>query len=113
MTRFVLLAIVLASPLAAAERKAPPWEKPTEVGRNLYRKNCIVCHDIAQAETEKIGPSLFRLFQNETLPSSGAKPSVEYVRVKTQFGGSEMPAFLQRLTTDQIDQIIDYIGTQK
>ncbi len=111
MIRLVLVVVIAVSALSAAERKAPPWEKTADVGRNLYRQNCIVCHDIEQAETEKIGPSLYRLFQQETLPS-GAKPSVEYVRVKTQFGGSEMPAFLQRLTTDRIDQIIDYIRTK-
>jgi mono/diheme cytochrome c family protein len=111
--RFALLALALAAALPAQEKKPPPWEKPLEVGRALYRENCIVCHDIEQAETKKIGPSLFRLFQNETLPSSGGKPSIEYVRVKTQFGGQEMPAFIQRLTTGQIDQIIGYIETKR
>ena len=47
------------------DQNAPPWEDTTKVGRALYRENCIVCHDIEKRETQKLGPSLFRLFQNE------------------------------------------------
>ena len=109
---FVLVA-VLAPALAAADRKPPPWEKPIQVGRYLYLQNCSVCHEINKAETKKLGPSLFRLFQNEKLPFSGGKPSVEYVRIKTQFGGDVMPPFVNKLSADQINKIIAYIQTKK
>ncbi len=108
-----VLSAALAPALAAADRKPPPWEKPIQVGRYLYLQNWSVCHEINKAETKKLGPSLFRLFQNEKLPFSGGKPSVEYVRFKTQFGGDVMPAFASKLTPDQISKIIAYIQTQK
>ena len=108
-----VLAAALAPALAAADRKPPPWEKPLQVGRYLYLQNCSVCHEINKAETKKLGPSLFRLFQNEKLPFSGGKPSVEYVRIKTQFGGDVMPAFVNKLTAGQISKIIAYIQTKK
>lgn len=111
--RFAVLFALLALGLPAAEKKAPPWERQVEMGRDLYRENCVVCHDIESAETQKRGPSLFRLFQNEKLPYSGGKPSLEYVRFKTQFGGDEMPAFLNRLTADQIDEVIAFIRSKK
>lgn len=108
-----VLAAALAPALAGADRKPPPWEKPIQVGRYLYLQNCSVCHEINKAATKKSGPSLFRLFQNEKLPFSGGKPSVEYVRFKTQFGGDVMPAFVNKLTGDQISKIIAYIQTKK
>ncbi len=102
-----------AVPATAADRKPPPWEKLNHIGRGLYRENCIVCHDIEAAETKKLGPSLFRLFQNEKLPFSGGKPSVEYVRVKVQFGGDVMPPYVNRLSAAEIEKIIAYIKTKK
>ena len=105
--------LVLLLPVSGAERKPPPWEKSNHVGRALYRENCIVCHDIERAETKKLGPALFRLFQNEKLPFSGGKPSVEYVRIKIQFGGDVMPPYVNRLNTSQIEDIIAYIKTKK
>ncbi len=108
----LLLLGAAASPLVASS-KVPPWEKPLQVGRNLYRENCIVCHDIHKAETKKLGPSLFRLFQNEKLPFSGGTPSEAYVDIKIQFGGDVMPAFVNKLTPGQIKRIIEYIRTQQ
>lgn len=108
-----LAAITISLASFATERKPPPWEKPLAKGRDLYRENCIVCHDIDKAETKKIGPSMFRLFQNEKLPFSGGTPSEEYVNFKIQLGGDVMPAFTGRLTSRQIDLIVDYIKSAK
>ena len=74
-TLSVVSLLVLAGATSGAEKKLPPWEKPLHVGRYLYLENCSVCHEINKAETNKLGPTLFRLFQNEKLPFSGGKPS--------------------------------------
>ena len=108
-----LLMLGAAAHPLEAETKAPPWERPLEVGRNLYRENCIVCHDIDKAETKKLGPSLFRLFQNEKLPFSGGTPNEPYVDIKIQFGGDVMPAFVNKLSSARIKKIIEYIRSQK
>ena len=99
--------------LPAAEKRPPPWEKPIAAGRYLFLENCSVCHEVNKPASKKMGPSLFRLFQNEKLPFSGGKPSVEYVRIKTQFGGDVMPAFVNKVTAAQIDLIIDFIKTKR
>ncbi len=116
MKRFALSFVsllVLTSATTAAEKKPPPWEKPLRVGRYLYLENCSVCHEINKPETNKLGPSLFRLFQNEKLPFSGGKPSEPYVRIKIQFGGDVMPAFVNKLTDEQIDRLIAFIRSKK
>ena len=56
---------------------------------------------------------MFRLFQNEKLPSSGGTPSEAYVDIKIRFGGDVMPAFVNKLTPSQIKRIIEYIRAQQ
>ena len=114
--RFVLCFVCLLALTvvgSAAKKKPPPWEKPLRMGRYLYLENCSVCHEINKPETNKLGPSLFRLFQNEKLPFSGGKPSERYVRIKIQFGGDVMPAFVNKLTDEQIDRLIAFIRSKK
>jgi mono/diheme cytochrome c family protein len=84
------------------------------MGRDLYRENCAVCHDIERdkAHSRKFGPSLNHLFKNPTLPMSHGKPSRQYVEIRIKFGGAFMPAFGKRLTQDEINTLIDYIDSK-
>jgi len=108
-----LLAVVVGV-CAAAERKAPPWEKRSRnAALHLYRDNCVVCHDIDSAETRKMAPSLFRFFQNEKTPLTAVEPSEQYFRVKVQFGGDIMPAFQGKITDKQLDMIVEFVRSKK
>jgi mono/diheme cytochrome c family protein len=112
MTRKCALLLGLAACLSAADTKTPPWEKPASAaGRDLFRENCAVCHDIDkdQKHTRKFGPSLNHLFKNQRLPLSHGRPSRQYVAVRIKFGGVLMPAFGKQLTQSEIDTLIDYI----
>jgi mono/diheme cytochrome c family protein len=97
----------------AADKKAPPWEKPLQKGRYLYLRNCSVCHEINKPETSKLGPSLFRMYQNEKLPFSGGTPSEEYFRVKVMFGGDVMPAYVNRLSEAEIQLLSDFVRSKQ
>jgi mono/diheme cytochrome c family protein len=111
LVRFLLIPIGLS----AAEIKSPPWEKsPLIEGRDLFRENCAVCHDIEkeQKRTRKVGPSLNHLFKNERLPLSHGKPSRPYVITRIKFGGAVMPAFRTQLSDPQINTLIDYIASK-
>jgi mono/diheme cytochrome c family protein len=110
--RSAAVLLLMAIAVAAADIQPAPWEKPASVGRDLFRENCAVCHDIDkdQKHTRKLGPSLNHLFQNERLPLSHAKPSRQYVDVRIKFGGPLMPAFRQQMTQAQIDTLMDYIA---
>jgi len=110
-----LLLMGLAASLSGADIKAPPWETPRLViGRDLYRENCAVCHDIDkdQRQTRKFGPSLNHLFKNERLPLSHGKPSRQYVTVRVKLGGMIMPAFRKKLNDSEIKTLIDYIASK-
>ena len=109
------LLTVFAVGLSAAEIKSPPWEKsPLIAGRDLFRENCAVCHDIDkdQKHTRKFGPSLNRLFKNEKLPLSRGKPNRPYVVVRIKFGGTLMPAFRTQLSDSEINTLIEYIASK-
>ena len=110
-----LLALALAAGLGAADRKPPPWEKSRLLaGRDLYRENCTVCHDIDKdkQQSKKLGPSLHHLFKNEKLPLTGAKPTREYVVVKIKFGGQVMPPFIKKMTDAEVNTLVDYIESK-
>ena len=103
------------SMLAGADIQAPPWDKShLSVGRDLFRENCAVCHDIDkdQKHTRKLGPSLNHLFKNEKLPLSHGKPTRPYVTVRIKFGGALMPAYRNFLNQPEIDTLIDYLASK-
>lgn len=107
--RFLFAMLAMAALLQAVDSTAH-----LAVGRDLYRENCAVCHDIEKdkAHSHKFGPSLNHLFKNETLPMSHGKPSRQYVEVRIKFGGAIMPAFGKRLTQDEVNTLIDYIDSK-
>jgi mono/diheme cytochrome c family protein len=109
----ILSAFAGAGALAAADKKTPPWEKPLQKGRYLYLQNCSICHEINKADTKKLGPSLFRLYQNEKLPFSGGTPSEEYFRIKVMFGGDVMPPFVNRLNEEEIRLLSDFVRSKQ
>ncbi len=115
MNRRLLFIAALATSLSASDIQAPPWEKHRlDVGRDLFRENCAVCHDIDkdQKHTRKLGPSLNHLFKNEKLPLSHGKPNRAYVVTRIKFGGPLMPAFSKQMSASEIATLIDYIASK-
>jgi mono/diheme cytochrome c family protein len=114
--RACLLILAFWGCLAAAELKPIPWERtsPLAVGRDLYRANCAVCHDIDKdkKQSRKLGPSLNHLFKNERLPLSHGRPSRQYVAIRIKFGGPLMPSFAKRMNDSEINTLIDYIASK-
>ena len=73
----ILACIVCCSTFSHAATSRRSQKLIWAIGRDLYRENCAVCHDIEKdkAHSHKFGPSLNHLFKNETLPMSHGKPS--------------------------------------
>jgi mono/diheme cytochrome c family protein len=111
----LLLSFFFVTAVSAADIKSPPWEKsPLVAGRDLFRENCAVCHDIDkdQKHSRKIGPSLNHLFTNEKLPLSHGKPNRPYIVVRIKYGGGLMPAFKKQLSDSEIDTLVDYLASK-
>ena len=103
----------VAAALGAAGRQALPWEKNhLLIGQALYRENCVVCHDVDSAQSKKLGPSFYHLFQRDRMPIANAKPNREYIKVRIRFGGALMPAFRRKLSDADIETLIDYMASK-
>ena len=114
--RLTLLVLAASAfTLSAADRKPLPWEKNhLQVGLSLYRANCAVCHDVdkPQADSKKMGPSFYHLFQSDKLPLSGDKLTRAAIADKIKGGGVIMPAFGDKLNTSEINTLLDYLQTK-
>jgi mono/diheme cytochrome c family protein len=108
-----LLGVSLA--VSAADTKPLPWEKNhLLIGKELYRANCVVCHDIdrPQAQSKKFGPSFYQLFRRDKMPLAAMKPNRDYIKIRIKFGGAIMPAFAKTLNDNEIDTLLDFLQSQ-
>jgi mono/diheme cytochrome c family protein len=104
--RALLLAVPVAALSFGAARKAPPWEKPNQLARNLFLENCSICHELVKLKSPKLGPSLVRF---KKVPAERAEPFRQYIMIKIRSGGIKMPAFGSTLTDDQIRRLAMYL----
>ena len=109
--------LMVSAVASAADKPAPPWEKPDAdllFGQYLFRENCAVCHDIDkdQRHTRKIGPSLHHLFKNPRLPLSKSRPNRAYVLVRIQYGGLVMPAFMKKMNDAQMAMLVAFLASK-
>ncbi len=87
------------SPSASAQR-----------GQELFDLHCASCHEDPPADLKKRPPKLEGLFKAKYLPSGGPATD-EQVRKTIVAGLRTMPAFDQRLSNQDLDDLIAYIHT--
>jgi mono/diheme cytochrome c family protein len=98
---------------STAPPRALPWEKNhLKIGQALFRENCVVCHDVDQADSKKFGPSFYHLFQRDKMPKSSQKPNRPYIAARIKSGGQLMPSFAKKLNDADIDTLIDYLASK-
>ena len=81
-------------------------------GEELFQQNCAICHEASNLDLKKQPPKLEGLFQSKTLPS-GAPATDEQVRKTIISGIGTMPAFDQRLSTDDVNDLLVYLHQLK
>jgi mono/diheme cytochrome c family protein len=89
-----------------------------EGGYGLYRKHCLHCHGVSGAGD---GPTALFLFPRPrdyrpgkfkfTSTPNGVKPTRDDLRKTIKYGlhGTSMPAFEALMSTDELEQVLDYM----
>ena len=110
----MLLAVALMA--SSCDRQAP---RPTDAelhltaqesaGRRVYDTYCLGCHE-AYISSGRRGPSLQGVFKKPELPS-GVPANDERVSDVVMNGRAKMPAFSNRITQDQLKDLLAYMHT--
>ncbi|GAB6057366.1 c-type cytochrome [Desulfonatronum parangueonense] len=82
-----------------------------ERGAELFRAmDCSACHSIHTAGNG-FAPGMKGLFDRDELPSSGRPATEENVRTQLLDPIGEMPSYADRLTEEEMDEIISFLKT--
>jgi mono/diheme cytochrome c family protein len=112
---FTTFSLVLAVVLSACD--AEPRKTDAELGlnpqqaagRRVYDARCAECH-YAYSTRNLRGPSLHGLFKKQFM-SSGIPANDDRVTDIILLGRAKMPAFQNKLTQDQLDELMAYLHT--
>ena len=79
-------------------------------GRRIYDAECDRCHQPYSTHGRK-GPGLKGIFQHQYLSLSGLPANDERVSDIIRLGRNEMPAFSQKLSQQDIEDLLAYLHT--
>lgn|GEM_PF-6518781 len=103
----------LERPAAPVVLHPVPWEKNRlKIGQAIYRENCVVCHAVEAGGPQKLGPNFYHLFQRDKMPQGNSKPERLLVAGKIRVGGKLMPSFAKKLTSSDIEAVLDYLQSK-
>ncbi len=79
-------------------------------GRKIYDSDCDRCHEPYSTRGKK-GPGLKAMFQHKYLSLSGLPANDERVADIIRLGRNEMPGYGQRLSSQDIQDLLAYLHT--
>jgi mono/diheme cytochrome c family protein len=79
-------------------------------GRRIYDAECDRCHQPYSTHGRK-GPGMKGVFQHKYLSLSGLPANDERVRDIIRLGRNEMPGFSQKLSQQDIEDLLAYLHT--
>ncbi|MFZ1134947.1 MAG: cytochrome c [Candidatus Korobacteraceae bacterium] len=115
--RFVPFVVVVLALFAMFACEAEPRKTDAELGltpqqargRRVYDARCAECH-YAYSTRDLRGPSLHGLFKKQFM-SSGIPANDERVIDIIEMGRAKMPGFQNKLTINQIADLMTYLHT--
>jgi mono/diheme cytochrome c family protein len=79
-------------------------------GRRIYDDNCDRCHEPYSTKGKK-GPGLKGVFKTQYLSVSGLPANDDRVGEIIRLGRKEMPAYSQKLSPQEISDLLAYLHT--
>ena len=111
---FPLLLILASTVACTIERRKSDAElglnAQQAAGRRIYDAECDRCHEPYSTRGKK-GPGLQGLFRHRYLPLSGLPANDERVTDIIRLGRHEMPGYSQKLSPQDIDDLLAYLHT--
>jgi len=104
--------LMVVSALLACWQASCGQSEAERRGQELFELNCAPCHEAPKLQLKKQPPRLEGLFQSKTLPS-GAPATDEQVRKTIIQGIGTMPAFDQRLSNEDVNDLVTYLHQLK
>ena len=116
-SRSILAVLILIALTALAGCESEPRKSDAELGlngqqargRRVYDARCAECH-YAYSTRNLRGPSMHGLFKKQYM-SSGIPANDERVIDIIEMGRAKMPGFQNKLTVDQIADLVAYLHT--
>ena len=113
MSTFLKIGVLVLSVSFYSCSHNPGGRSDAEVhGRALFIFNCSPCHEDSNPQLKVQPPRLDRIFARGRLPS-GEPPTDDQVRKTIIEGRGIMPAFDQRLSKDDVTDILKYLHSLK
>ena len=102
----ILIAVAFCSSRGTqAQSSAPNNATAVHSGQDIFTHKCLQCHSINEGEV-RLGPSLY----GETKKPHPKKSTTE-IRVILKNGKGKMPSFQEKLSPQDIDNLLAYIHT--
>jgi mono/diheme cytochrome c family protein len=116
-SRSILAILILIALMTVAGCDSEPRKSDAELGlnaqqargRRVYDARCAECH-YAYSTRDLRGPSMHGLFKKKYM-SSGIPANDERVIDIIEMGRAKMPGFQNKLTVDQIADLVAYLHT--
>jgi len=111
-SNIAILALVVCAALPGCSWFQKQLTSDEAQGQALFALHCADCHEGAHPDLHKQPPKLEGLFRLKMLPS-GAPATDAQVRKTIIEGRGTMPAFDQRLSSKDVDDLIKYLHVLK
>jgi mono/diheme cytochrome c family protein len=111
MAWFLPLLVLSACNLERRKSDAELGLNPQQAaGRKIYDNECDRCHEPYSTKGKK-GPGLKGVFKNPYLSHSGLPANDERVSDIIRLGRNEMPAYGQKLSQQDLQDLLAYLHT--
>jgi mono/diheme cytochrome c family protein len=102
---FLITGVVCSSQSSQALTSADKTASSVHAGHDVYVHMCFQCHSTNEGEV-RLGPSLFG-----EMKKPQPKKSATEIRTILKNGKGKMPSFQEKLTQQDVDNLLAYIHT--
>jgi mono/diheme cytochrome c family protein len=101
----LITSVICSSPKTQAQSTADKNAAMVHAGQDIYTHKCLQCHSVNEGEV-RLGPSLYG-----EMKKPHPKKSATEIRTILENGKGKMPSFKDKLTKQDIDNLLAYLHT--